>query len=66
MTGSGKGVNLFLTLTLIKVDSAGRSTLLTGTGFLHINGTSGYTDFGKKIGVCACADEDIIGIGDYI
>lgn len=48
MTGSGKGVNLFLTLTLIKVDSAGRSTLLTGIGFLHINGTSGYTDFEKK------------------
>ena len=48
ITGSGKGVNFFLTKTLTKVDSAGSSTLLTGTGFLYINGTSGYTDSENK------------------
>ena len=33
----GKGVKYFLILTLAKVDSAGRVTLLPGTTFLRIN-----------------------------
>ena len=35
--GSVKGINLFLTYTLNKVDLAGRVTLFPGTTFLQIN-----------------------------